>query len=171
MHKQQIGGLKDWSDFGLTQCNSETVEQVHSEERTGGLLPSNHDDSVDLGQHCSCITKVQQLFDRRPRLQASGVQIGQASKNNLLWSDDLRLGLPPGVTQQDIEYGPHSVIQIPDDYAEFMSLLEEVRRAGYAQGLADYWDAFPEVKAQFEEFDVLPMSVDDRLLDLDGYHS
>ena len=48
LHKRQCGDIQDWSDFGAARANSDVVEQMHSEERSGGLLSSNHCDSVDI---------------------------------------------------------------------------------------------------------------------------
>jgi len=73
LHKQQCGDIQDWSDFGAARANNDVVEQMHSEERSGGFLSSNHCDSVNMKEHLSVMQKLQQLFDRRPRLEAVGL--------------------------------------------------------------------------------------------------
>ena len=163
LHKQQCGDIQDWSDFGAIRANSDVVEQLHSEERTGGLLASNHSDSVNMKEHTAVMGKLQQLFDRRPRLEAAGVKSRGAKRNAKTWHGDLGLGLPPGLVFSDICYSESSPIQIPEKYNDLVTLLEEIRRAAYADGLADYWSVFPEVKSAFEQINKCPTSVEDRL--------
>jgi hypothetical protein len=97
------------------------------------------------------LQKLQQLFDRRPRLKAAGLTSRGAKRNAKTWHGDLGLGLPPGMTLSDITYNENSPFQVPDKYTDLVQMLEDVRRTTYADGLADYWLAFPEVKAALEQ--------------------
>ena len=67
------------------------------------------------------------------------------------------------MTLSDITYSENSPFQVPDKYNDLVQMPEDVRRTAYADGLADYWLAFPEVKAALEQINQCPASVEDRL--------
>jgi hypothetical protein len=163
--KLQNGDIQFWVDIGLHNVNNDCNEEMHSEERSGGILRWNHDSSVDSNQHCTVMTKLQQVFDRRPRLKNAGLKVGGTRRNKKTRGHKFDLGLPAGITRSDICYGPGSRLQVPDTLEEFKEMLEEVRQEAYATGLEDFWKAFPEDKAQFEQFQGgqhLPRGVEDR---------
>ena len=140
-HKKQTGSVQDWDDFGLQECNNDALEGLHSEERAGGMLRSNNDWSVNIEEHCRCFKKVQQIYDRRPLLEKNGMKLHHRHKScRRAWSGEIKLGLPDDLVFDDIHYGQHSRIKVPDTYDEFCVLIEEARQRGYQRGCKLYED-------------------------------
>ena len=158
---EQFGDIQKW-DCSLCRCNNDIVENVHSEERTGGMMRFTNDLSVNLAQHCLCLNRIQQVHDRRPRLEAAGVTMSRPKTTRRAHLGLITLGLPPGWSLGDISYGKHSTMQVPDSYDEFVVMLQDMRAAGYRHGLDLWRTVIPETVKQMEEKGTFLQSCHDR---------
>ena len=161
--KEQFGTqTRDWSRLGLAECNQDGVESFHSEERCGQTTKGNGADSVNLSDHCACMSRAQKIFDRRPMLEAAGLRIGKPKHTEKSQNCIIDLGLPMGMTRQDIEYGAHTVPQVPLCHDDFVELIEDARGTGYKRGL-HYWEKLiPESVLQMKQRRIWRESIKDR---------
>ena len=152
LEKCQLGSnFENFEEYNLKKCNTDVNEQVHSEERSGGILPFNNDSSVNMAEHLWASSKIQQVHDRIPILEDAELKVS-GTRNNQLRSHCVDMGLPPFLQQHQITYGLHSSPQIERSPKEFRAQLEEFRAQGYADGLREVYETIPEMKTQFEEF-------------------
>jgi hypothetical protein len=135
-HHQEHG--LSWDKLGLCRANTDSLEGMHSEERCGNETSTGADWNVDLGGHLTAMTRLQQVYERKPILQAEDVVVGaprhaQGSQHGIR-----SLGLPSGVTLHEIKYGGWSTTTIPEDFAEFVQEITRARDAGIKLGDEDY---------------------------------
>ena len=150
-HKEQTGRLQEWHDLNLFACNTDELENLHSEERGGGVMRTNKDSSVNLSEHCHVMSRLQEIAERKPRLREAGFKVGAPRNARKSQSGLTNLGLWPGVQERDLWYGPHSPIKVPAEYDYFLELLEEARTEGYRLGCEMFREHLPDTYTQMVE--------------------
>ena len=141
-----------WDDLGLCRANDDPIEGVHSEERCGHLVQNGADMSVDLNAHCNSITRVQQVYNRLPKLRETGWKISQPKHIDQSRDGSIKtLGLPPGTSEQTIRYGPWAEEKVPNGYDEFIQRLIHYREKGIDLGDEDFERALPKTVAQMRD--------------------
>ena len=82
------------------------------------------------------MSRVQQVFDRKPVLAEAGLQLG-AAKQLVKESQRKTLGLFED-NENEIKLGPHNISDIAESYDDFVQQVSAARRCGMEAGLSDY---------------------------------
>ena len=137
------------SDFRLSECNSNPLEGTNSELRVGGTTNKAGGTSVSVRDAILHMTRVQQIFDRKPRLEDAGLEVGQA-KQLVKEPNCKTLGLYES-SSLDVMLGPHNIDDIDPSYDGFLEQVSAARTRGQELGLADYANACPHIQEQCGE--------------------
>ena len=149
-YHREDSGLKWEDDFRLTECNSNPLEGTNSELRVGGTVKKAGGTSITVRDAMVTMSRVQQVFDRKPVLAEAGLQLG-AAKQLVKESQRKTLGLFED-NENEIKLGPHNISDIAESYDDFVQQVSAARRCGMEAGLSDYSRACPNVQEQCGEF-------------------